>query len=100
MLFPVVSITGHGSPESDIISNGDKSYTAAQLAEIVVQSGIKNDARIEIRACFSGCSKGKLDYTIEQIKTLFMQGKLQTIVSNGGYNMLSWFLDCSNNLHT
>lgn len=91
VISPVVSITGHGSPESDVIWNGDKSYTAYQLAEIVFQSGIKNDARIEIRACFSGCSKRKLNYTIHQIKTLFMQGQLQAIVSNGGDNMLSWF---------
>lgn len=89
--FPVISITGHGLPNNENIFIGGQTYTAEQIAEILVQAGLQKEGRIEIRACFSGCARRRLNFTVKQIKTLFMEGHLPALTMTGGNNLLSWF---------
>lgn len=79
---PVVIITGHGTPGSDSILVGGEELKIEFIVSKLKEAGLKNEATIKLNTCYSGCTKNKVDFSVEEIKFMFKSGILISAIGS------------------
>lgn len=88
---PVVVIFGHGDAGKEAIQIGNVSILVSELVQKLKGLNLPSNATIKINACFSGCVDEKLNYSTEEIKSLFKHDMLTTIGSSVHGSLLEKF---------
>lgn len=87
---PIIVIEGHSAAGEDGIQIGKREYSSKDLVGFLMKMQIPNNSKIFMNSCFSGCDIKKFPLAISEIRTLFLSGKLFTIVKQEN-NLLTHF---------
>lgn len=82
---PIIVLEAHGGAYINGLTfdiNVGFIINSEKIVERLMLLGLPENSTIKLKSCFSGCSKSKSKYSIQEIKNIIMRGKPNLLVGN------------------
>lgn len=81
--IPIIEIAGHSLAGVPRYYFGDQTFSVEEMVSDLISMGLPKETTIKLMGCFSACSSDTTSHTIQSVKTLLINDKLNEIYDTG-----------------